>query len=142
MLLRLLKFDHHVSAIPTRHRRRIEGFLRLSAKSRSRSSLQSVVAALRAYLKHKHLAGLLRKPLRQQLDMPRVYGLERLPCAPQWEKVLALLSSIDRSEPIGERDFNAPFDRALRFAQRRKCDQSIERPTLGEAAPSGPFRLD
>jgi integrase/recombinase XerD len=103
--LRFLKLDHRVSAIRTLHGDRIEGFLRLSAKSRSRSSLQNVVAALRAYLKHKHSAGFLREPLHQRLDMPRVYGLERLPRALPWEKVSALLGSIDRSEPEGERDF-------------------------------------
>jgi integrase len=40
-----------------------------------------------------------------QIDTPRVYRLERLPHAIPWNQVEALLSSIDRSEAHGVRDF-------------------------------------
>jgi integrase len=103
--LRFLKFDRSASAIQTLRAARVEGFLCLAAKTRSRSSLQNEVAVLRAYLRYKHAAGLLREPLHQQLDTPRVYGLERLPRALPWETVSALLSSIDCSQPDGKRDF-------------------------------------
>jgi integrase len=47
----------------------------------------------------------LKQPLHQQIDTPRTYRLEQLPRALPWSQVVALLRSIDRSQPDGIRDF-------------------------------------
>jgi integrase/recombinase XerD len=64
-----------------------------------------MVATLRAYLKERHAQGILSRPLHLQIDTPRVYRGERLPRALPWAQVCAFIQSIDRSDPMGRRDF-------------------------------------
>lgn len=103
--LRFLKFDEHPSVLRTLRMDQIEAFLRKTAKTNNRFSLQHVVASLRAFLRRKHAQGVLRRPLHQHIDTPRTYRLEQLPRSLPWEQVVALLRSIDRSRPDGLRDF-------------------------------------
>ena len=103
--LRFLKFDQHPAAIRTLRMDQINAFIRQMAKTNNRFSLQHVVAALRGFLRHQHSQGILKQPLHQQIDTPRTYRLERLPRALPWSQVVALLRSIDRSQPDGIRDF-------------------------------------
>jgi integrase len=58
-----------------------------------------------AYLKERHAQGVLPRPFHLQIDTPRVYRGERLPRAFPWARIQALIQSIDRSEPMGRRDF-------------------------------------
>jgi site-specific recombinase XerD len=83
----------------------IEIFLHRCAKTNSRYSMQHVVATLRAFLQRENALGILPRSLHLQIDTPRVYRLERLPRAIPWNKVEALLCSIERSDPHGMRDF-------------------------------------
>ena len=83
----------------------IEAYLRLSAKTNNRFSLQHVVANLRAYLRWQHAEGRLLRPLHEEIDAPRCYRLEKLPRALPWKLLMALLRSIERSAPRGHRDF-------------------------------------
>jgi integrase/recombinase XerD len=83
----------------------MRAFLRRTATTNNRFSQQQIVGSLRTFLRHLFSEGLLRQPLHNQLDQPRVYRFERLPRAWPWEDVAALLRSIDRSTPIGLRDF-------------------------------------
>jgi len=83
----------------------IEGYLRFSAKTNGRFSLQQVVANLRAYLRWQHAEGRLNRPLHDEIDSPRCYRLEKLPRALPWKQLTALLRSIERSTPMGHRDF-------------------------------------
>jgi integrase len=85
--------------------RQIEAFLRKSARTNNRFSLQHIVATLRAYLRERHAQGILPRPLHLQIDTPRAYRGERLPRALPWVQVQAFIQSIDRSEPFGRRDF-------------------------------------
>jgi integrase/recombinase XerD len=103
--LRFLKVDKHPSAIRTLRMDQIDAFLRRTAKTNNRFSLQHVVASLRGFLRRQHAQGVLKQPLHQQIDTPRTYRLEQLPRALPWEQIVALLRSIDRSQPEGLRDF-------------------------------------
>jgi integrase len=103
--LRFLKFDQRPAVIRTLRMDQIDAFLRQAAKTNNRFSLQHVVASLRSFLRHQHAQGILKQPLHQQIDTPRTYRLEQLPRALPWSQVVALLRSIDRSQPDGIRDF-------------------------------------
>src|ERR1700677_1483181 len=103
--LRFLKFDRHSAALRKLRMDQIDGFLRQMAKTNNRFSLQHVVASLRSFLRYYHARGVIKEPLHQQIDTPRTYRLEQLPKALPWEKVVALLRSIDRSDASGLRDF-------------------------------------
>lgn len=105
LFLKFLKFDERPSAIRELKLDRIEAFLRQSAKTNNRFSLQHIVASLRSFLRQEHGRGILREPLHQRIDTPRTYRLEQLPRALPWQKVTALLRSIDCSAPGGLRDF-------------------------------------
>jgi len=103
--LKFLQFDRDPSRLCQLQAPDVEAFLRHAARTNTRSSLQSVVATVRAFLKWRHARGLLSRALHLQIDRPRVYRGEQLPRALPWPQVLALLRSIDRSEAAGVRDF-------------------------------------
>ena len=103
--LQFLKLDQHPTVIRSLRMDQIDTFLRQTAKTNNRFSLQHVVAALRSFLRRQHALGILKQPLHQQIDTPRTYRLEQLPRALPWAQVVALLRSIDRAKPDGIRDF-------------------------------------
>ena len=103
--LQFVGFDRRPSAVRALRHRQIDAFLREAAKTNNRGSLQSLVGTLRSYLRRAYAQGVLRVPLHEQIDTPRVYQLERLPRALPWVQVLALLRSIDRTQADGLRDF-------------------------------------
>ncbi|MGH7988858.1 MAG: tyrosine-type recombinase/integrase [Limisphaerales bacterium] len=119
VFLRFLKFDEHPSAIAALRMDQIDAFLRRSAKTNSRHSLQRVVACLRGFLRHQHAQGILKQPLHQQIDTPRTYRLEQLPRARPWKQIVALLRSIDQSQPDGLRDFTMLY-LAARYGLRSR----------------------
>jgi site-specific recombinase XerD len=55
--LRFLRFDGKPVALRQLELRRVEAFMRESARTNNRSSMQQVVAAVRAYLKERHAQG-------------------------------------------------------------------------------------
>lgn len=83
----------------------IEEFIRKTGKRLSRESLQHVVAVLRSFLRFLASRGEVPFGLDLQIDTPRVYRWEKLPRALPWDTVQTLLKSIDRSDPMGKRDF-------------------------------------
>lgn len=83
----------------------IEGFLEIVSRRLSRHSLQHTVGHLRSFLRFLATQGLTPISLDDGIDTPRVYRGERLVRALPWETVLALLRSIDRSTPMGQRDY-------------------------------------
>lgn len=107
--LQFLKLDERPSAIRTLGADQIEAFLRHSARTNNRFSLQHIVASLRAFLRQQFAQGRLREPLHQRIDTPRTYRLEQLPRALPWEQIDALLRSIDQSTPGGLRDFTVLY---------------------------------
>lgn len=105
LFLRFLKFDQRPSALGRLGPPQIDAFLCEAAKTNNRFSMQQIVSSLRTFLRRMHADGLLRHPLHQRIDTPRTYRLEQLPRAWPWDRIIALLRSIDRSNPGGSRDF-------------------------------------
>jgi integrase/recombinase XerD len=85
--------------------RDLETFLCTVGPRQTRASLQHVVSHLRAFLRFLASAGEIPTGLDTQIDTPRVYRGEQLPRALPWETVRALLQAIDRTTPMGRRDY-------------------------------------
>jgi integrase/recombinase XerD len=83
----------------------IEAFVCRSGTRLNRSSLQSMVAHVRTFLRFVASSGEAPTGLDKQIDTPRVYREEKLPKSLPWETVQALLRGIDRTTPSGIRDY-------------------------------------
>lgn len=83
----------------------LERFVCAVGKRNSRASLQHVVAHLRGFLRYLTARGEVASGLERQIDTPRVYRGEQLPRALPWDTVQALLKTIDRTTPMGRRDY-------------------------------------
>lgn len=83
----------------------IEDFLIIMGGRVSRPSLQHVVAHLRGFLRFLAMRDLAPTDLASWIDTPRVYSGERLPRALPWDTVLRFLKSLDRTTPMGRRDY-------------------------------------
>lgn len=105
VFLKFLRIDQDPRRLQRLQLSQIEAFLRQSARTNNRFSLQHIVATIRAFLRWQHAQGLLSPPLHLQIDTPRVYRGEQLPRALPWAQVQTFIESIDRSTPYGRRDF-------------------------------------
>ncbi len=85
--------------------RGLETFLCAVGPRQTRGSLQHVVSHLRGFLRFLASTGEIPPGLERQIDTPRVYRGEQLPRALPWETVRALLKAIDRTTPMGLRDY-------------------------------------
>ncbi len=83
----------------------LHGFIRLVSPRVSRASLQHTVAQIRSFLRFLAGRGIVASALETQIDTARVYRGERLPRSLPWETVRAFLRAIDRSTPMGQRDY-------------------------------------
>lgn len=83
----------------------IEGFVCKVGQRLSRASFQHTVAHIRAFCRFLEAGDELPPRLHIQIDTPRVYREERLPRTLSWDTVNSLLQSIDRSTPMGRRDY-------------------------------------
>ena len=63
------------------------------------------VNRLRGFLRFLAMDGRVADGLASQIDTPRLYRLEKLPCSLPWEIVRALLRSSDRTSAKGLRDY-------------------------------------
>jgi site-specific recombinase XerD len=75
----------------------------------SRASLQHTVAELRSFLRFLATQGRVPPGLDLQIDTPRCYRQEQLPRALPWATVRAFLAAIDRTTPLGLRDYTIFF---------------------------------
>jgi integrase/recombinase XerD len=82
----------------------VDRYVASRSKHLTRGSLLNVVARLRGFLRYAFVRGMLPKPL-DTIDTPRLYRGELPPRALPWSLVLRLLSSIDRSDSSGRRDY-------------------------------------
>jgi len=83
----------------------LETFLCAVGPGQTRASLQHVTSHLRGFLRFLAFRGEIPPGLETQIDTPRVYRGEQLPRALPWETVRALLKAIDRTTPMGLRDY-------------------------------------
>jgi integrase/recombinase XerD len=95
------------TSIPVEHisASNIESYIAKNGKRLSRGTLQHEVAALRGFLRFLSTDGRAPTGLDSQIDTPRLYRLEQLPRALPWETVRTLLQSVDRTSPMGLRDY-------------------------------------
>lgn len=83
----------------------IEDFITVTAPRFGRESMLHLVAELRSFVRILAVRGRIAPGLDSQIDSPRVYRQEKLPRSLPWETVQAFLQSIDRSTPMGRRDY-------------------------------------
>jgi integrase/recombinase XerD len=83
----------------------IESHITKASKRLSRASLQHDIGALRGFLRFLAIGDRVPAGLASQIDLPRLYQLEKLPRALPWETVRTLLRSIDRTSAMGLRDY-------------------------------------
>lgn len=83
----------------------IETFVRVSGERLGRKPLLNVVAQLRSFLRFLSGRAQVAPGLDGQIDTPRVYRGERLPRSLPWGTVQDFLRSIDRTKPLGLRDY-------------------------------------
>jgi integrase/recombinase XerD len=83
----------------------IERFIESLGRVHCRGSLQHDVGHLRSFLRYLAARGIIEVELAERIDTPRLYRDERLPRSVPWTTVRGLLGSIDRSCPMGRRDY-------------------------------------
>jgi site-specific recombinase XerD len=104
-LLDLVGFNGDPTCLGHLGAREIETFLRRVGKRVCRATLQHRVGYLRSFLRFLASRGLVTAGLDATIDTPRVYRGERLPRALSWDTVRSFLAAIDRSTPMGKRDY-------------------------------------
>lgn len=77
----------------------------LTKASNHANSVQSILTAIRCFYRHLHLAGLVDVDLTATVPSPKSYHAPELPATWTAEDVDALLTSIDRGNPVGKRDY-------------------------------------
>ena len=82
----------------------VERYVAKKGAEVTRQTLQHTVAHLRAFLRYCFDRGLIPERL-DAMDTPRTYRGEQPPRAMPWSLVLGLLRSVDRSDPVGWRDY-------------------------------------
>ncbi len=100
-----LSYEENPSCLIELHAADVEAFVAKIGSRLSRASLQHSVSHLRSFLRFLAAHNETPPGLDGQIDTPRVYRGERLPRSLPWETVCTLLRSIDRSTPMGRRDF-------------------------------------
>ena len=103
--LDFLGVDRDSGALKALCATRIEAFLRAVGPRLSRETLQHTVAHLRSLLRFLAARGDVDRGLEAFIDTPRVYRRDRLPRSLPWETVQAFLSAIERTTPMGRRDY-------------------------------------
>ena len=103
--LEFIRLDQRPTALRRLSSRRVEDFVRATAPRVSRETLQHQIAHLRSLLRFLAGRGEVDRALGASIDTPRHYRGERLPRSLPWETVRAFLASIDRTTPMGRRDF-------------------------------------
>jgi len=104
-LLALLHYDADSGALKRFGPRHVETFIAKVAQRVCRESLQHTVAHLRSFLRFLVARGEVAPGLDTVIDTPRVYRGERLPRSLPWKTVQSFLAAIDRSTPVGRRDY-------------------------------------
>ena len=103
--LEFIGFDTDPGTLSRLESAGIERFVRRVGGRVSRASLQHRVAHLRSFLRFLADRGQVASGLDTMIDTPRVYRSERLPRSLPWSTVKAFLAAIDRSTPMGRRDY-------------------------------------
>jgi site-specific recombinase XerD len=104
-LLRFIRFDQDRGALRTMSRKSLEAFTQELGSRLARGSLQHAVAQVRSFCRFLSMRAMLAPGFDATIDTARVYRGEKLPCAVSWSTVGEFLAAVDRSTPMGRRDF-------------------------------------
>lgn len=77
----------------------------LTKSSNHAKSVKTILTAIRCFLKHLYLEGLIDRDLTDTVPNPKLYYAPSLPSTWTKEEVDALMSGIDRGNPVGKRDY-------------------------------------
>jgi site-specific recombinase XerD len=83
----------------------VNQFLCHASRGIQHTTMQSVVGSVRGFLRFQYVRGIIKRPLHLQIDTTRIFRPEQLPYPVQWNQLQKLLGSIDRSTPLGRRDY-------------------------------------
>jgi len=83
----------------------LEAFVQKRGERVNRRSLQHEIVLLRSFLRFLATRGDIKPDLSKQIDTPRIYTGEQLPRSLPWDTVRAFLRSVDRTTPMGLRDY-------------------------------------
>lgn len=103
--LQWLSFESSPERLSSLSQHDVEGFIRHLGKRMGRAGLQKSIASIRNFFRFLASRGFITPGLDRQIDTPRVYRQEKLPCSLPWTTVQAFLTSIDRNTTIGMRDY-------------------------------------
>ncbi len=103
--LAFLRYDAAPNTLRQLVMEQIEAFLKTVGSRVCRESLQHIVARLRSFLRFLVGRGEIAAGLEHSIDTPRVYRGERLPRSLPWKTVQLFMAAIDRSTPMGRRDY-------------------------------------
>jgi integrase len=103
--LKFLGFDRCKRTLQTLTLATVHRYLRSVSGQYQRTTMQHVVGSVRGFLRFEFMRGVLPRPLHTQIDSVRTYQDEFLPYPVQWPELQQLLRRIDRSTPLGSRDY-------------------------------------
>lgn len=104
-LLAFLGYDADPGVLQRLAIQQIDAFVATISPRVCRESLQHVVAYVRSFLRFLVGRGEIADGLQREIDTPRLYRGERLPRSLPWKTVESFLAAIDRSTPMGRRDY-------------------------------------
>lgn len=100
-----LSYNSNDTVLQDLQHNQIDAFLVDCSRTLNRYSLQHVVAYLRGFFRYCYSQKILSVSFHERIDSPRTYRLEKLPRSLPWNIVENLLSSIDRSDSQGKRNY-------------------------------------
>jgi integrase/recombinase XerD len=103
--LRFIRFERNEHAIKNLRLESVQKFLAQASRGLRRSTIQHLVASLREFLRYQFLQGAIASPMHLWIDSVRIHRSEDLPCAIDWPQLKRVLARVDRSMPMGLRDF-------------------------------------
>lgn len=103
--LKFLGFEHSKKAIKGLTLKKVHRYFRSVSGRYQRKTMQHVVGSMRGFLRYQFMRGVLGKPLHEQIDTVRSYHDEHLPYPVRWDELQQVIQRIDRSTPLGLRDY-------------------------------------
>jgi len=93
--------DRFATLSPTR----VREYLQREAPRFARVTRKNLVLTLRSLLGFAFTTGYLQRDVARTIERVPCFTLDRLPRGPKWEDLPKLLATVDRSTPLGRRDY-------------------------------------
>lgn len=82
----------------------LDTFVRCYARGKVRSTIATIAAAMRGFLRYLAFRGMVAPTLAAAVERPRIYRMESLPRCLSDEEIRGILGVINLSTPLGRRD--------------------------------------